>query len=53
MKKIKLTKGLAFNKEAISKLNEDQLSKVKGGGASSRGDACSCCRNSCNASDYL
>ena len=52
MKKIKLNKGLAFNKEAISKLNDDQLSLVKGGGApgrgSSRGDSCSCCHRSCN-----
>ena len=42
MKKIKLNKGLTFNKEAISKLNDDQLSQVKGGGifggGSSRGD---------------
>ena len=43
MKKIKLNKGLAFNKEAISKLNDDQLSQVKGGGkfggGSSKGDS--------------
>ncbi|MEW7278634.1 class I lanthipeptide [Aquimarina sp. 2201CG1-2-11] len=55
MKKIKLKKGLAFNKEAISKLNDDQLSLVKGGGAlglggaSSKGDSCSCCHHSCNS----
>ena len=48
MKKIKLTKGLNFNKEAISKLNEGQLSTIKGGVGSSRGAQCSCCRASCN-----
>ncbi len=53
MKKIQLKKGLSFNKEAISKLNDDQLSQVKGGGiigaGSSRGDSCSCCHQSCNS----
>ncbi len=53
MKKIKLKKGLAFNKEAISKLNDDQLLQVKGGGiigaGSSKGDSCSCCHHSCNS----
>ena len=53
MKKIKLNKGLSFNKEAISKLNDDQLSQVKGGGifggGSSKGDSCSCCHHSCNS----
>ena len=29
--KIKLTKGLTLNKEAITKLQEAQMSKVKGG----------------------
>ena len=54
MKKIQLKKGLSFNKEAISKLNDDQLSQVKGGGvpgiggASSKGDSCSCCHHSCS-----
>ena len=55
MKKIKLKKGLTFNKEAISKLNDDQLSQVKGGGVpgvggnSSKGNSCSCCHHSCNS----
>ncbi len=52
MKKIKLTKGLAFNKEAISKLNEDQLSSIKGGFGSSKGEVCSCCAGSCNDGTY-
>ncbi|AZB19325.1 class I lanthipeptide [Chryseobacterium indologenes] len=43
-------KGLQFNKEAVTKLNDDQISQLKGGilGASSRGDNCSCCHDSCN-----
>lgn len=53
MKKIHLKKGLTFNKEAISKLNDDQISKIKGGNQdaitdrSSDGNNCSCCKNSC------
>ncbi|MEW7278630.1 class I lanthipeptide [Aquimarina sp. 2201CG1-2-11] len=53
MKKIKLNKGLSFTKEIISKLNEDQLSYLKGGGAkgctgsSSKTDNCSCRHHSC------
>ncbi|CAL2063400.1 class I lanthipeptide [Tenacibaculum sp. 190524A05c] len=43
MKKIKLTKGLQINKEAVSKLQEDQMSEVKGGKA-----ALSCLWSSCN-----
>ncbi|GAE63844.1 class I lanthipeptide, partial [Chryseobacterium indologenes] len=44
-------KGLQFNKEAVTKLNDDQISQLKGGilGASSRGDNCSCCHGSCNS----
>ncbi|CAL2063397.1 class I lanthipeptide [Tenacibaculum sp. 190524A05c] len=45
MKKIKLTKGLQINKEAVSKLQEDQMSEVKGGKA-----ALSCLWSSCNGS---
>ncbi|MEW7278632.1 class I lanthipeptide [Aquimarina sp. 2201CG1-2-11] len=50
MKKIQLKKGLDFNKEAISKLNKDQLSHLKGGGdlgTSTRGDSCSCLHHTC------
>ncbi|MCH2032693.1 MAG: class I lanthipeptide [Tenacibaculum sp.] len=43
MKKIQLTKGLQINKEAISKLQEDQMTEVKGGKA-----ALSCLFKSCN-----
>jgi hypothetical protein len=51
--KIKLKKGLTFNKEAISKLNDDQLSLVKGGmkARGSNGPRCSCNRESCNLAD--
>ena len=45
MKKIKLTKGLQINKEVVSKLQEDQMSEVKGGKA-----ALSCLFKSCNGS---
>ncbi len=45
MKKIKLTKGLQINKEAVSKLQEDQMQDVKGGKA-----ALSCLWKSCNGS---
>ena len=43
MKKIQLTKGLQINKEAVSKLQEDQMKDVKGGQA-----AFSCWSGSCN-----
>ena len=43
MKKIKLTKGLQINKEAVTKLQEDQMQDVKGGQA-----ALSCLFESCN-----
>tara|TARA_R110000751_G_scaffold233553_2_gene334484 strand:- start:881 stop:1036 length:156 start_codon:yes stop_codon:yes gene_type:complete len=44
MKKIKLNKGLQLNKEVVSKLQEEQLSNVKGGLAPAA--SCICC--SCN-----
>ena len=51
MKKIKLNKDLAFNKMTISKLNENQLSFMKGGGTFDHRDHvtvnCSCYRQSC------
>lgn len=40
-------KGLHFNREAVTKLNDGQMSQLKGG-ASSKGDVCSCCHTSCN-----
>ena len=53
MKKIQLNKGLSLNKEAITKLQEDQLSNVKGGfrGVTCANASCanSCNQNSCNA----
>jgi hypothetical protein len=53
--KIKLKKGLTFNKEAISKLNEDQLSLIKGGlkARGSNGPRCSCDSGSCNDSTLV
>ncbi|MEO8516451.1 MAG: class I lanthipeptide [Flavobacterium sp.] len=44
MKKIKLTKGLQINKDAVSKLQETQMKDVKGGQA-----AFSCWSDSCNS----
>jgi len=47
MKKIKLNSGLKLNKEAITKLQESQLSNFRGG----KGDATdhnSCLWSSCN-----
>ncbi len=44
MKKIKLNKGLQLNKEVVSKLQEEELSNVKGGKA----PAGSCGVASCN-----
>lgn len=46
MKKIKLNKGLQINKEAVSKLQEDQMKDVKGGAA-----ALSCLWSSCNGKE--
>ena len=46
MKKIKLTKGLQINKEAVTKLQEDQMQDVKGGQA-----ALSCLWKSCNGKE--
>ena len=43
MKKIKLSKGLQINKEAVSKLQEEQMKDIKGGQA-----AISCWKESCN-----
>ena len=52
MKKIQLNKGLSLNKEAITKLQEGQLSNVKGGvrGVTCANVSCaaSCNENSCN-----
>ncbi len=42
--KIQLNKGLALNKEVITKLQENQMAKVKGGRAASS----SCGFLSCN-----
>lgn len=33
MKKLKLNKGLQINKEAISKLQDEQIKSIKGGAA--------------------
>ncbi|MFB9097877.1 class I lanthipeptide [Flavobacterium jumunjinense] len=57
MKKIQLNKGLSLNKEAITKLQESQLSNFKGGinrvdqGLTCGNASCaaSCNKNSCNA----
>ncbi|AZA84275.1 hypothetical protein C1637_05370 [Chryseobacterium lactis] len=43
MKKLKLNKGLQINKEAISKLQDEQIKSIKGGAA-----AFSCVGGSCN-----
>ncbi|MBK1897532.1 class I lanthipeptide [Chryseobacterium paridis] len=43
MKKLKLNKGLQINKEAISKLQDEQIKNIKGGAA-----AGSCGWKSCN-----
>jgi hypothetical protein len=50
MKKIKLNKGLRLNKEAITKLQESQLSNFKGGIVIDDGISCAngSCINSCN-----
>ena len=47
--KIKLNKGLQLTKESLSKLQENQMSHVKGGKLfSSSGPKCTCRDNSCN-----
>ncbi|VXB33776.1 conserved hypothetical protein [Flavobacterium sp. 9AF] len=46
MKKINLNKGLTLNKEAITKLQESQMSSLKGG--AQEGAAASCVLLSCN-----
>lgn len=50
--KIKLTKGLTLNKEAITKLQEAQMAQVKGGNypPDAPGDSCLdvSCGGSCN-----
>lgn len=43
-------RGLHFNREAVTKLNDGQMSQLKGG-ASSKGDVCSCCHGSCNKTE--
>ncbi len=48
MKKIKLNKGLQLNKEVVSKLQEEQLSNVKGGAKPPAG---SCGVASCNGKE--
>jgi hypothetical protein len=48
MKKIKLNKGLKLNKEAITKLQETQMSHFKGGVMI--GDSISCLNFTCNTS---
>ena len=46
MKNIKLTNGLALNKSVLSKLQDTQMSSIKGRGTS--GPRCTCNRNSCS-----
>jgi natural product precursor len=49
--KIKLNKGLKLSTESLSKLQESQMAKVKGGliaEPGTRGPKCTCRRNSCN-----
>lgn len=48
--KIRLKQGLSFNKEILSRLDENQLNQIKGGGRaqSTQGNACSCIRTSCH-----
>ena len=46
MKKIQLNKGLTLNKEAITKLQESQMSSLKGGAQEAA--AGSCVLLSCN-----
>ncbi|MDR6763867.1 hypothetical protein J2Y38_004091 [Flavobacterium sp. 2755] len=45
MKKIQLKKGLQINKDAVSKLQENQMKDIKGGQAPA---AVSCDDHSCN-----
>lgn len=46
MKKLNLKNRLSLNKETLIKLNDAQMSSVKGQGSS--GPKCTCNRNSCN-----
>ena len=49
MKKIHIKKGLQINKEAITKLQESQMSKVIGGSSCVAASCGSSCKyNSCN-----
>ncbi len=45
MKKIKLTKGLQLDKESLSRLQDSQMSSIKGQGTS--GPRCTCRKQSC------
>ncbi|WP_188112181.1 class I lanthipeptide [Aquimarina sp. RZ0] len=45
MKKIKLTKGLQLSKESLSRLQDSQMSSIKGQGTN--GPRCTCRRHSC------
>lgn len=46
--KIKMNKGLSLSKDALSKMQESQMSAVKGGKVfSSSGPSCTCRDNSC------
>ena len=49
MKSIKLTNGLAFNKSVLSKLQDTEMSSIKGRGTS--GPRCTCNRNSCSGNE--
>jgi hypothetical protein len=52
--KIKLNKGLKLSTESLSKLQESQMAKVKGGLIVERGTSgprCTCRRNSCQGND--
>jgi hypothetical protein len=48
--KIKLSKALVVNKEEITKLQESQMSKIKGGFGKAPGGGVSCADLSCAAS---
>ncbi|MDC8028245.1 MULTISPECIES: class I lanthipeptide [Elizabethkingia] len=55
-RKIQLTKGLSINKEAVAKLQESQMTQLRGGinGSSNslKTDTCKSCLNqSCNYDD--
>ena len=51
MKKIKITKGFSLNKESLSKLQDTQMSSIKGRGTS--GPRCTCNRNSCSGNGQI